>query len=496
MNNKENNIKNITNKIEITNLPFINGEYISSPFQKTLPVINPALGNEITQIRLCTDQEIDNAVKSAREAFDRKLWRGKPLKERKNLMLNFAKEINSFKEELAYLESIDTGKPITHSLNIDLPATIECIEWYAQSIDKIYGSIAPTDEEVSAFITKEPFGVIASIIPWNFPLYIGALKIAPALMTGNSIIIKPSEKASLSLLKLGEISLLAGIPKGVINIVTGFGKNTGEYIGCHQGIDAITFTGSTKVGKLFLQYSAHSNMKKVFLECGGKSPCIIFSDYKELNIIAKEVAFNVMFNQGAVCGAPALVLVEKSIEQDFSRELIKQLDLYQPNDPLKFETRMGAIIDEEHLRRVQSFISNGKKEGAYLTHGGEQVFPLSNGFFLQPTLFTNVSSEMKIAKEEIFGPVISILNFSSVDELLHIANNTIYGLSASVWSASINKIIPVIKNVRAGIISVNSISDGNITVPFGGYKQSGIGRDRSLQAIENYVETKVIWIKH
>lgn len=471
----------------------INGSFLNSVSEETLNVISPINNRCLTSIPLCNENDLSLATKSARRAFESGNWKNLAPTQKKKTLLKLAELLDAHKMELAYLESIDTGKPIKHSLNIDVPLTIDCIRWYAELADKMNNRTFQDSQNNKVFIESEPIGVVAAIIPWNFPLYIAALKLAPALITGNSVIIKPSEKASLSLLRLGKLVCEAGIPEGVFNILTG-GDKLGELIGLHSEIDCITFTGSTKVGKLFLKYSALSNMKKIFLECGGKSPCIILDDYKNLQDIAKQVAFNIFFNQGAVCGGPSRILIEHSIAEKFTTFLIEESKAFIPDDPLNDNTNMGAIIDKYHMDNILNEIQLASSEGAEILCGGEKVYPIKEGFYINPTILTKVEIPMSISKKEVFGPVISIETISSLNDAIRSVNTSNYGLTASIFSQDLSKAFQLSKNLNVGTVSINKITDGNIRTPFGGFRQSGIGRDRSHDAIYNYCETKTTWL--
>ncbi|MEO7775175.1 MAG: aldehyde dehydrogenase family protein, partial [Steroidobacteraceae bacterium] len=375
-----------------------------------------------------------------------------------------------------------------------IPATAHCIQWYAEAIDKIYDEVAPTGPDALALITREAMGVIGVIVPWNFPLIMAAWKLGPALAAGNSVVLKPSEKSPLSALRLAELAIEAGIPAGVLNVVPGFGQTAGKALATHMDVDCIGFTGSTATGKMVMQYAAQSNLKKVSLECGGKSPNIIMADYPDLARAAKAAAFAIFFNQGEMCSAGSRLLVQDNIKDRVLEEIAKVGAKLAPGDPLSTKTRLGAIVDEVQMQRVLSYIDTGKQEGARLALGGARVRSESGGFYVEPTVFDGVRPDMRIAREEIFGPVLSTITFKTLDEAIHIANDAIYGLAAAVWTANINTAHRAARALRAGTVYVNCYDSDDITVPFGGYKQSGIGRDKSLHAFDKYTELKTTWI--
>lgn len=478
---------------------FVGGKFFNSKSTEKINSISPLNGSVITDFPSCNKDDLDATVIAASEAFNKGLWRNLPLEKKQVALLKLAELIQKNRKEIAYLETIDTGKPIKHSLNIDIPATVQCIKWYANIIDKVYDRSFQYNQKEKIFIDKYPIGVVAAIIPWNFPSYIAALKFAPALAMGNSVIIKPSEKASLSLLYIASlVEKIREFPPGVFNLVTG-GPYLGECIGRHPKIDCISFTGSTQVGKNFLMYSAESNMKNVFLECGGKSPAIIMGDAINLENIAKQITFNVFFNQGAVCGAPVKVIAEKVIEKQLIKFLIEQSKNFIPANPLDLKTNMGAIIDKEQMEKITSFISISIKEQEQILTGGKSINPVKGGYYIEPTIIQNFNDSSSVATEEIFGPVISIETYNSSSDLPNVINkinDSKYGLSASIFSKDLNKALLLGQDIRVGNLSINKITDGNIINPFGGFRQSGIGRDRSLEALNNYSEIKTTWVSY
>jgi gamma-glutamyl-gamma-aminobutyraldehyde dehydrogenase len=387
------------------------------------------------------------------------------------------------------------GKPIRDSLGGDLPAAARCIQWYAEAIDKVYDEIAPTGPGALALITREPMGVIGCIVPWNYPMLMAAWKLGPSLAAGNSVVLKPSEKSPYTALRLAEIAVEAGLPEGVLNVVPGFGPEAGEALAMHMDVDAIGFTGSTRVGRRMLDYAGRSNLKRVYNELGGKSANIVFADFDDLERAAATSAGSVFYNQGESCNAPTRLFVEESIADKFIDLVAAQARDWAPGNPLSPDTAMGALVDEGQVSTVLRYIDSGKSEGARLLAGGERVHPATGGCYVGPTIFDGVSNEMTIAREEIFGPVLSIIRFRTEEEALARANASSYGLQAALWTSNLSRAHRVARGLRAGTVHVNSYDEDDITVPFGGYKQSGNGRDKSLHALEKYTELKTTWIR-
>jgi len=473
---------------------FIGGKYVPAASGETFENISPIDGKLLARVAACDKEDVDRAVKAARTAFNKGAWADAPPKQRKRTLQKFADLIIKHADELALLETLDMGKPIGFARSIDINAVAETVRWYAEAIDKIYDEIAPTPKNALGMITREPLGVVAAVVPWNFPLLMAAWKFGPALAAGNSLILKPAEQSPLSALRVAELAAEAGIPEGVFNVVPGYGETAGQAIGRHMDVEAVAFTGSTEVGKFFLKYSGESNMKAVSLECGGKTPNIVFADTPNLDAAAQGAASGIFFNSGQVCVAASRLLVEESIHDAFVEKVKAMANIFQPGDPLDTKTMMGSMVDKTQMDRVLSYVEKGKKDGASLAVGGRQVRESSGGYYIEPTIFDGVANDMTIAREEIFGPVLATLSFKDTDEAVKIANDSIYGLQACLWTNDLSKALKVSRALRAGTVNVNNVDGGGIEVPFGGYKQSGFGRDKSLHAIDKYTQLKTTYI--
>jgi len=456
---------------------------------------SPIDGRSLGMVARCDGQDIDAAVASARAAFEARAWAGKAPAQRKRVLIKFAELIQQYGAELALLETLDMGKPIKYSQSVDVGGAANCIRWYGEAIDKIYDEIAPTADSSLALITREPVGVVGAIVPWNYPMLMAAWKIAPALAAGNSVILKPSEKSPLTALRLGDLALQAGIPAGVFNVVPGYGNEAGAALALHMDVDCIAFTGSTRVGKQIMQMAGQSNLKRAWMELGGKSANIVCADCPDLDAAVAAAIGSIYFNQGQSCNAPSRLFVEASIKDRFIEKALAMMPSFAPGDPLDENTVMGAIVDATQLNTVMGYIEAGKAGGARLLAGGARVRDDTGGYFVEPTLFDQVESSMTIAREEIFGPVLSVLSFTDLNDAIEQANGTVYGLHAAVWTSDLTKAVQTSRALRAGTVHVNQYDNDDITVPFGGYKQSGNGRDKSLHAFDKYTELKTTWIQ-
>ncbi|AWP75302.1 aldehyde dehydrogenase [Bordetella bronchiseptica] len=473
---------------------YIDGAYCDAADGATFAAHSPIDGRKLADVAACGAADVDRAVAAARRAFEAGVWSGLAPRERKHRLLRLAALITEHQEELALLETLDMGKPIRDALAFDLPETARCYAWYGEAIDKRYDEIAPTGADALATITREPLGVVAAVVPWNYPLMMAAWKVAPALAVGNSVILKPAEQASLSALRLAALAEQAGIPPGVFSVVPGLGAQAGQALGLHPDVDCIAFTGSTATGKRFMTYSGQSNLKRVWLECGGKSPHIVFADCPDLDRAAQVAALAIFSNQGEVCIAGSRLYVQHGIYDAFMEKVAAFAATLRPGNPLDPDSALGAMVDERQTQAVMARIAAGAQEGARLRLGGRQVLTDSGGYYIEPTIFDCPGQDNSLVREEIFGPVLAAQGFADEDEAVALANDSIYGLGAGLWTADLGRAHRLSRRLRAGLVWVNCYADGDITVPFGGVKQSGFGRDKSLHAMDKYSDLKTTWI--
>ena len=476
--------------------PFVDGKFIDPASDTTFETIYPGTGTKIADIAACGQADVDRAVASARKAFESGVWSRMAPADRKRVLTRFSELMLEHRDELAGLETLNVGKPITRSRNGDIPSAAGCIAWYADAIDKVYGEVAETGPDVTTMVVREPLGVVAAVVPWNYPLSMACWKLGPALATGNSVVLKPAEQSPFTALRIAELALEAGLPPGVLNVVPGLGESAGKALGLHMDVDCVTFTGSTEVGKMFLEYSGQSNAKHVSLELGGKSPQIVLNDCDDLDGAARAIAAGIFSNSGQVCNAGSRLVVEGGIKDALLERVVAIATDLKAGDPLDEATQLGSIVSEKQFERVMSYIDIGKSEGASVVAGGKAARPESGGYFVEPTVFDNVGNGMRIAQEEIFGPVLSAITVSDFDEAVTVANDTIYGLSAAIWTRDIRKAHRAARAIRAGVVWVNCFDRGSMSAPFGGFKQSGFGRDKSLHAMDKYTDWKSIWIAH
>jgi 4-(gamma-glutamylamino)butanal dehydrogenase len=473
---------------------WIGGRACSGSAGGAMEVISPIDGQAFTTIAAGAPQDMDQAVQSAREAYESGRWSRMPPADRKKKLLKLAELIENNALELAVLGVRDNGTEIAMAYKAEPLSAAATFRYYAEAIDKVYGEIAPTGPDVLALVHHEPLGVVGVIVPWNFPMMIGSWKIAPALAAGNSVVLKPPEMASLTLLRLAQLASEAGVPDGVFNVVTGLGSVAGQALGLHMDVDAIAFTGSGVVGRRLLEYAARSNLKRVHLELGGKSPNIVFADAPDLDVAAKVAAFGMFRNSGQVCVAGSRLLVQSSIYDRFVEKLVAATTKLQVGDPLNIHTDVGAVASAAQLQKDLDHVAAAKQEGAILVTGGRRTHVESGGFYMEPTIFKNVKPEMLLAREEVFGPVLGVLRFDTEEQAVTLANSTVYGLAAAVWTSTLRTAHRMIRAVRAGVVHVNTYGGSDLTVPLGGFKQSGYGRDKSLHALEKYTDLKTAWI--
>jgi gamma-glutamyl-gamma-aminobutyraldehyde dehydrogenase len=471
------------------NLPvnaFIDGKFQAAKSKQTFASINPASGKTLARVAACDARDVDFAVRKAREAFDDGRWSRLHPGERKDILIRLAKLMKRNSHELAVMESIDSGKPVRDCETIDLPETIHCLIWHAEAVDKIYDQSAPVGEDAMAMVVREPVGVVGCVLPWNFPMLMMAWKIAPALAAGNSVVLKPAEQTSLTALRIAELACEAGLPRGVLNVVPGLGPDVGEPLGRHPGVDMVSFTGSTETGRRFLQYSAESNLKKIVLECGGKNPAIVLEDAEDLDLVAEHVVNGAFWNMGENCSACSRLIVHEKVKDQLMKSIVARTRNWKTGDPLDPRHHLGALVDKDHFKKVSGYLKKGKAIVGGKTEQGRYVLP---------TIIDAVKPGDKLAREEVFGPVLAVITVRSTEEAIAIANDSDYGLTASLFSANGKQALRAAREIRAGTVTINCFGEGDITTPFGGYKQSGFGgRDNSLHAHDQYTELKTIWI--
>ena len=478
--------KAIAAGLDLPNAAFIDGAFRPAASGKTFTSVNPATGETLAEIAACGAEDVDFAVAKAREAFDDGRWSRLHPGERKDVLIRLSKLMSRNAHELAVLESLDSGKTIYDCETVDVPETIHCLKWHAELIDKIYDQVAPASDDHIAMVVREPVGVVGLVLPWNFPLLMRAWKIGPALAAGCSVVVKPAMETTLTALRLAEMAVEAGLPRGVLNVVPGGGVDVGEPLGRHMDVDAVSFTGSTVTGKRFLQYSAESNAKEVVLEMGGKNPAIVMDDAENLDRVAQHVVNGAFWNMGENCSASSRLIVHKAVKAELLKRITHHARQWNVGDPMDPETRMGALVSKAHFDKVCSYLDQAET----IVLGGKAA----DGF-VEATVVEVPDNNHALAREEIFGPVLSVIEVSGFDEAINIANDSVYGLCASIFTSNVKRAIRGARSLRAGTVTVNSFGEGDISTPFGGFKQSGFGgRDNGIHAHDQYTQLKTIWI--
>jgi len=477
--------------LQLRTQAFIDGQFRDAISSRTFVTTNPATGQQLAEVAACDVNDVNVAVAAAKRVFEAGTWSKMQPNDRKHVLQKFAQLLEDNAHELAVLEALDSGKPVSECQTVDVPETIHTIRWHAELIDKIYDATAPTGHAAVTMVVREAIGVVGLVLPWNFPLLMLAWKIAPSLAAGCSIVVKPAKETTLSALRVAELAHEAGIPAGVFNLVPGGGREVGEAIGRHMDIPMVSFTGSTDTGRLFLKYAAESNLKRIVLELGGKNPAVVMNDCEDLDEVAQFVTAGAFWNMGENCSASSRLIVHKDVKDELLGLMAKHLKDWKLGDPLDPDNRLGAMVSKSHFEKVKSYLDYAVEQKLSIVQGGET----EEGVFVQPTIVDNVGRDSKLFVEEIFGPVLSVTSFSTIDEAIELANDTVYGLAASAYTGSLRNALRLSREIRAGVVTVNCFGEGDVTTPFGGYKESGFGgRDKSIWAHDQYTELKTIWI--
>ncbi len=481
----------LAKNIKLPTQSFVDGELYTSGSGRTFQTVNPATDAILTEITACDARDVDFAVTKAKAAFEDGRWQHRSPNERKATLLKFVELLEQNAHELAVMESLDSGKPIRECQNTDIPEAIHTLRWHAELIDKIYDNTAPVGSNALTLVVREPIGVVGLVLPWNFPLLMLAWKIGPSLAAGCSIVVKPAKETSLTAVRVAELAHQAGVPAGVFNVLTGGGQDVGEPLGRHPDVTMVSFTGSTDTGRRFLQYAADSNLKRVVLECGGKNPAVVMNDVDDLGLVAQHIVNGAFWNMGENCSASSRLIVQADIKDALMARIGEKMREWKMGDPLDPENRLGAMVSKAHFEKVRSYIEQANAEKLSVAFGGDT----KGGIFVEPTVVDGVGRDSRLFQEEIFGPVLSVTTFNDIEEAIALANDSVYGLAASVYTSNLKKAIRLSREIRAGVVTVNCFGEGDITTPFGGYKESGFGgRDKSIWAHDQYTELKTIWI--
>ncbi len=477
--------------IQLPTQAFVDGAFQPALSGNTFETSNPATGKVLARIAACGPEDVDVAVARAKAAYEDGRWSRLSPNERKHILLRFAALLEQNAHELAVMETLDSGKPIRECQNTDVPEAIHTIRWHAELIDKIYDSTAPVGCNALALVVREPIGVVGLVLPWNFPLLMLAWKIGPSLAAGCSIVVKPAKETTLTALRVAELAYQAGVPAGVFNVLPGGGREVGEPLGRHRDVTMVSFTGSTDTGRLFLHYAAESNLKRVVLECGGKNPAVVLNDVKDLDTVARHLVNGAFWNMGENCSASSRLIVHADIKAALLERIGVHMQEWKMGNPLDPDNRLGAMVSKAHFEKVRSYIEQAAAEKLQVVYGGET----EQGIYVQPTVVDGVGQHSRLFQEEIFGPVLAVTTFRTIDEAVALANDSVYGLAASVYTDDLRHAIRLSREIRAGVVTVNCFGEGDITTPFGGYKESGFGgRDKSQWAHDQYTEIKTIWI--